>query len=171
MVGHGALPLCCLADSYPYLCSLLQLDAQRSQVTCQSESLISSAITTPLCWQEWDKSLENHPDQRLHSYIDDGIHYGFRIGYNYANSCRPSGSNLSSTKGQPQVVDEYLLAEYCERRVLGPLDPSGFPHVHTTCIGIIPKSTPGKWRLIVDMSFPAGASVNDGISEALCSLS
>ena len=50
----------------------------------------------------------------------------------YANSCRPSGGNLSSTKGQLQVVDEYLLVECCEGRVLGPLDPSGFPHVHTS---------------------------------------
>ena len=87
VVGHGPLLPCCLADSYCYLCDLLQLDAQRSQVTCQSESLISSAITTPLCWQKWDKSLENHPDQQFRSYIVDGICCGFRIGYNYANSC------------------------------------------------------------------------------------
>ena len=33
------------------------------------------------------------------------------------------------------------------------------------------KSTPGKWKLIVDMSSPEGFSVNDGILEALCSLS
>ena len=69
------------------------------------------------------------------------------------------------------MVDEYLLAECYEGRVLGPLGPSGFPHVHTSRIGVIPKSTPGKWRLIVDMSSPAGASVNHGILEALCSLS
>ena len=69
------------------------------------------------------------------------------------------------------MVDEYLLAECCEGRVLGSLDPSGFPHVHTSRIGVIPKSTPEKWRLIVDMSSPAGASVNDGILEVLCSLS
>ena len=36
---------------------------------------------------------------------------------------------------------------------------------------MIPKSEPGKWRLIVDLSSPKGASVNDGISKELCSLS
>ena len=50
----------------------------------------------------------------------------------YANNFQPSGGKLSSTKGQPQVVDEYLLVECCEGRVLGPLDPSGFLHVHTS---------------------------------------
>ena len=29
----------------------------------------------------------------------------------------------------------------------------------------------GKWRLIVDMSSPEGASTNDAIRESLCSLS
>ena len=31
--------------------------------------------------------------------------------------------------------------------------------------------TPGKWRLITNMSFPGGSSVNDRISEKLCSIS
>ena len=35
---------------------------------------------------------------------------------------------------------------------------------------MIPKSTPGKWRLILDLSSPRGASVNDGISPELCHL-
>jgi hypothetical protein len=38
-------------------------------------------------------------------------------------------------------------------------------------MGLVPKSgQPGKFRLIVDLSSPAGCSVNDGISEELCSL-
>ena len=36
---------------------------------------------------------------------------------------------------------------------------------------MIPKSTPGKWRLILDLSAPEGRSVNDGISESWCLLS
>ena len=39
-------------------------------------------------------------------------------------------------------------------------------------IGIIPKKNrPGKWRLIVDFSSLEGASINDGISREMCSLS
>ena len=46
-----------------------------------------------------------------------------------------------------------------------------FPQVHTSRFGIIPKSTPGKWRLIVDLSSPEGRSVNDGVAQDRCSLS
>ena len=41
----------------------------------------------------------------------------------------------------------------------------------TSRFGIIPKSTPGKWRLIVDLSSPEGGSVNDGVAQDRCSLS
>jgi hypothetical protein len=36
--------------------------------------------------------------------------------------------------------------------------------------GLIPKKTPGTWRLIVDLSSPEGFSVNDGIEVPRCSL-
>ena len=55
--------------------------------------------------------------------------------------------------------------------MLGPLDPSQFPFVNTSRFGVIPKGSSGKWLLIVDMSAPEGASINDGINEVVCSLS
>ena len=48
-----------------------------------------------------------------------------------------------------------------------------FPQVHTSRFGVIPKGPPeaNKWRLIVDLSSPEGASINDGIGSHLTSLS
>ena len=46
------------------------------------------------------------------------------------------------------------------------------PNIQINRIGVIPKkSNPGEWRLITDLSFPPGNSVNDGISPELTSLS
>ena len=42
--------------------------------------------------------------------------------------------------------------------------------VHCSPIGLIPKSQPGQWRMIVDLSYPRGASVNDSISSSFCSV-
>ena len=43
--------------------------------------------------------------------------------------------------------------------------------VHLSPMGLVPKShQPNKFRLIVDLSTPAGTSVNDGIPSELCSL-
>ena len=53
---------------------------------------------------------------------------------------------------------------------MGTLNPGAFPSVHCSPIGLVPKSSMGKWQLIVDLSSPHGRSVNDGIDPALCSL-
>ncbi len=78
--------------------------------------------------------------------------------------------NMQSAREQPKVVDDYLAGECSTGRMVGPLQPDLFPQVHPNRFGVIPKGRTGKWRLIVDMSFPAGSSVNDGIDESLCSL-
>lgn len=76
--------------------------------------------------------------------------------------------NLASASEHAQVVCNYLAAECAAGRVIGPLAVSDFSEVHVSSFGVIPKETPGKWRLIVDLSSPEERSVNDGVSEHLC---
>ena len=78
---------------------------------------------------------------------------------------------MKSAMDNPQVVTQYLESECRAGRVVGPLSIEEFPFVHISRFGVIPKSTPGKWRLIVDMSSPEGGSINNGIQETVCSLS
>ena len=42
--------------------------------------------------------------------------------------------------------------------------------VQISMFGVIPKGTPGKWQLIVDLSAPEESSVNDGVDISICSL-
>ena len=45
------------------------------------------------------------------------------------------------------------------------------PGLQRNHMGVIPKGhTPGRWRLITDLSFPIGGSVKEGIQPHLCSL-
>ena len=48
---------------------------------------------------------------------------------------------------------------------------NGARGVQVSPFGVIPKSEPGRWRLILDLSSPSPCSVNDGIAKELCSLS
>ena len=62
------------------------------------------------------------------------------------------------------MVDQYLALEVSLGRVAGPFSAPPYPKLHVSSFGVIPKrGQPGKWRLIVDLSSPGGASVNDGI--------
>ena len=46
-------------------------------------------------------------------------------------------------EGQARIVRNYLTKECSEGRVLGPLDLSQYPFVHTSRIGVIPKGSSG----------------------------
>ena len=71
------------------------------------------------------------------------------------------------------MVEDYLGKEVRLGRVVAiTVEEAAGAGVHISRFGVIPNSSQsGKWRLIVDLSDPAGSSVNDGISSELCSLS
>jgi len=104
-----------------------------------------------------------------------GIRHGFRVEYQCDPiELRQARQDLSSVRLHPEVVLRYLDKEREAVRViaLGSAEQTKALGVHCSPFGVIPKK--GKirrWRLIVDLSSPAGGSVNDGISFELSSLS
>ena len=78
---------------------------------------------------------------------------------------------MRSVSKHRNVTEKYIGGECAAKRVLDQFHRSHFPHVHVSPFGVIPKSEPGKWRLILDLSSPEGGSINDGISKELRSLS
>ena len=156
---------------YRYSVDLAALDQCRTATPIRLPYSLDH-IVTPLSWRSWQASLANHPDRAFVNWVVAGIRDGFRIGYDYSRG-RPKSSrrNLISALEKPQVIREYLARECAGGRIMGPFATSELPQLHVSRFGVIPKSTPGKWRLILDLSSPEGQSVNDGISEAHCSLS
>lgn len=129
-------------------------------------------VVTPLRLNNWVKGLASHPDKCFVDYVCSGIRDGFRIGYDCQGSrCKRATKSMRSIEEPADVVEEYLQKELTAGRILGPYSMSQYPNVHISPFGVIPKSEPGKWRLIVDLSAPAGSSVNDSISKDLCSMS
>jgi len=99
------------------------------------------------------------------------VREGFRLGFNYQkHKTKRSASNMHSAAEHPWVVQDYLLKECREGRVVGPLPPTLLPQAQVSRFGVIPKKN-GQWRLILDLSSPQGHSVNDGINRDWCSLS
>ena len=93
---------------------------------------------------------------------------GFRIGFQCSSKLSSLPQNMGSTHCSPEEVDRYIATEVASGGLrLARQDE----YVHISPIGLIPKPhQPGKFRLIVDLSSPAGGSVNDGIPAELCSL-
>ena len=128
-------------------------------------SLPPVSSVTPLQADQFALELQHHPDRQLVNYVLDGISNGFRVGFSPSHKLKSAKSNKPSALQHAAVVDEYLAHEVSLGRVAGPFTSPPLPNLHISSFGVIPKrGQPGKWRLIVDLSSPGGASVNDGIN-------
>ena len=80
---------------------------------------------------------------------------------------------MVSAQQHPDLVLDYLQQEVLLDRIVV-VFPSQAPSIkcHISPFRVISKrSKPGKWRLIVHLSSPSNASVNDGIDRDMCSIS
>ena len=117
--------------------------------------------------------LNSHPDRNFAEYILKGLSTGFRVGYSYTRSrkLRSRGFNHPSCLANQGEVAAHIVAEVSAGRLVGPIPQMFHSKVHTSPMGLVPKGhRSGRWRLIVDLSSPHQANVNDGISEDWCSL-
>ena len=130
-------------------------------------------VSTPLVVDAWVEALKTHPDKAFARYVCEGLRHGFRVGFSYSLPLQSATANMESARHHPQVISAYIRKELSLGRMLGPFsDTRSLPPLHFNRFGVIPKvHNTGKWRLITDLSFPHGQSVNDGIDPDLCSLS
>ena len=154
---------------YRYTCDLLALD-KRSCRMAQIDPRLGSAVT-PLRAMAWERRLRRHADEAFVGYILRGLNHGFHLGVQEEGVFQSALRNMPSASKNPEVVEEYIQQEVEKGNILGPFAPGTAPKVHINRFGAIPKKhQPGKWRLITDLSFPEGKSVNDAIDTKLCSL-
>ncbi len=134
--------------------------------------LAMTTVTTPLSVSYWQDVLSSHPDQALARYIIGGLGNDFRIGFRHGTPLKSAQNNLQSASAHPEAVREFVTKELSLGRLAGPVpDSARVPALQINRIGVVPKGhNTGKWRLITDLSFPNGFSVNDGIDPLLCSL-
>ena len=157
--------------AYRYTNDLIELDRISSRGAQQQVQERLLGVITPLVLEHWESMLASHPDRKFVRYILQGIHDGFRIGFDGSKPVGSARKNMMSAIEHPGVVSDYLKKEMERGVLLGPFEKVLVPRVVTSRFGVIPKSGQnGKWRLIVDLSYPEGGSVNDGISSNWCSL-
>ena len=123
-------------------------------------SLAHSPINLPVLAQ----SLYEYPRKDAADFLWEGFNYGFRIPYTGPRSARFSKNHGSALK-QPEIIKNRLDEEIKLGRVAGPFSTPPIDDLIVSPIGLVPKSTPGEFRLIFDLSYPHGASINSGISK------
>ena len=151
---------------YIWTKDLLSLAAADMSPVCIAGAM--SPLTSLRNLGNWEEQLGSHPDQAFANFVLGGIKEGFRIGFKKRVELRGATGNLPSASAHKQVVREYLERKLEAGRVRRVTETQG--KILVSPFGVIPIKVPGKWRLIVDLSHPAGHSINDGINEGIASL-
>ena len=167
MLSFEHLPITHQDVDHLEITNLLALEAQHPTTRDPMPTELT-AIISPLRVTEWTQALQHHPDRQFANYILKGLQQGFHIGFKQ-QSTKSAKNNMRSSEEHPDPVNAYIAEEVAKGRIVGPLPPDTTSGIHINRFGVIPKrSSPGKWRLILDLSHPEQHSVNDGIDPTLC---
>ena len=113
---------------------------------------------------------QSNYDSTATAALITGFSEGFHIPFAGDLHHRPVPCNHPSLLLHPSIARDMFRDETRLGRIAGPFSPPLTDYV-VSPLGLIPKKDPGKFRIIHDLSFPKGASVNSGIPRDLCSMS
>jgi len=119
-------------------------------------------VPTKLHIPEWETRLGEYEDRAM----VDLLCYGFPIGYNATELPVSEVKNHRGALEFSDFVDDYLDKQISRELMLGPLsyNPLGLP-LSVSPLNTVPKKGKNQRRVICDLSYPRGTSINDGISK------
>ena len=129
---------------------------------CGSFAPLPSGIVSPINVDRLAFLLRNHPRPDIVSYVVSGFSFGFDIGFcGEVSLTRPR--NLLSARRHPEPVSVAIAKEVTRGHTSGPFVLPPLEPFHCSPLGAVPKKD-GTFRIILDLSSPRGASINEGIS-------
>ena len=110
--------------------------------------------------EKFSELLQGAPDCR----ILDFIRFGCPIGHDGSEISQFFRNHTGALPPFTQHIADYIHTEIAEGVVIGPFRQPPFDNaVAVSPLNSVPKKDSAKRRVIVDLSFPHGKSVNDGI--------
>ena len=129
----------------------------------------------------WASASEGYPDAAERKWVLEGISEGFKLGFTPGSRVGKVTANSKTLDEHMDVVIAYLKEEVEKGSMCGPFSSPPLEGLHRNRIKVIPKpreagqpaatSTTDDYRLIVDLSYPYGKSINDGIPDEFAKVS
>lgn len=112
--------------------------------------------------------LQLYPNRNAAYTLKEGFDCGFKLHFAGPRYPRES-TNLLSAHQNHDILVSKLQLEVDAGRMVGPFKSKPISNLRVSPVGLVPKKT-GGWRLIQNLSYPEGDSVNSFIDEALTSV-
>ena len=118
-------------------------------------------VTSQLNVDKWEELLEDYWDQQLLQLL----RFGVPLDFNRRCTLHNGQGNHTSATQLPLDVDAYIEEECRYETLLGPLKENPIVNCHTSPFMTRNKPNSDRCRVIIDLSWPLGASVNAGIDK------
>ena len=118
-------------------------------------------VDSQLNLDQWKKELVGYWDSQL----IDLLYFGFPLDFNRGSPLQWEGSNHKSATEYPGDIEAYLTEELQYKAIVGPFDHHPCPGGHISPFLTREKPNSDNRRVIVDLSWPLGQSVNAGIDK------
>ena len=109
---------------------------------------------------KWRELLAGYSDEGIVEFLE----FGWPIGIDRHAILQSYDTNHASARAFPADVEHYVATELGHSALLGPFDGPPLPVCHFSPLMTKPKKDSIFRRVIIDLSWPKGQSVNDGIS-------
>ena len=113
--------------------------------------------------QMWETQLVGYHDQQVIIFMK----YGWPTGFMGNSIPKLDLPNHTSSRRQPLAVEKFLQKEVSLGGIMGPFVVSPFAWVRINPLMARPKKDSDQQRIILDLSFPEGESVNSAIPRVL----
>ena len=110
--------------------------------------------------EQWRKALQGYSDYKLVEFLE----FGWPIGIDRSAYLQSYNSNHKTALEHPEDIEHYIATELGHRALLGPFAGPPTAVCHFSPLMTRPKRDSIFRRVIIDLSWPKGWSVNDGIS-------
>lgn len=137
----------CLFDDYNFLGARLP---------------VPSSLNIPL----WRSRLQDYPDYAVCDFLE----FGWPVGLDYASSLSTDHvtRNHKGATDFPLAVESYLSLELDRGAVIGPFASNPFSRsIVISPLNSVPKPDSSERRMILDLSWPSGSSINDAIPDRI----
>ena len=139
---------------FKHVCSKCQAPTQLAHVA-------SNPLPTPVNANNLQHALQGY-DPAETTFLVDGFIHGFHINY-FGTPSLSSLHNHPSASAHRDIVAQKLAKELSLGRIAGPFSSPPFLNFQSSPLGVVPKKEPNAFRLIHDLSYPHGNSINEGI--------
>ena len=110
--------------------------------------------------ESWRTMLRGYNDFGIVQYLE----YGWPIGIDREAALLSEFKNHASARAFPADIEHYIVTELSHKALLGPFAGPPANTCHFSPLMTRPKKGSLFRRVIIDLSWPRGLSVNDGIS-------